>query len=43
MDQIYSLLDEVIGILARPKKQVKSAAVRVTTQVRRRKMVSRDG
>ncbi len=43
MDRIYSLLDEVIGILARPKKQAKSAAARVTTQVRHRKMVSRDG
>jgi homoprotocatechuate degradation regulator HpaR len=43
LDQIYSLLDEVIGILARPEKPVRSAAARVTTQVRRRKMVSRDG
>ncbi|HNJ47588.1 MAG TPA: hypothetical protein PK479_04110, partial [Novosphingobium sp.] len=43
MDQIYSLLDEVIGILSRPKKQVRSAAARVKTQVRRKKMVSRNG
>ena len=43
MDQIYSLLDEVIGILARPKKPVRAAAASVVPQVRRRKMVSRDG
>ena len=43
MDQIYSLLDEVIGILAQPKKPVRAAAARVVPQVRRRKMVSRDG
>lgn len=43
LDQIYSLLDEVIGILAQPKKQVKSAAARIAPQVRRKTMVGRDG
>jgi homoprotocatechuate degradation regulator HpaR len=43
LDQIYSLLDEVIGILARPKKAVRSAAARVVSPVRRKKMVSRNG
>ncbi|MET0867233.1 MAG: homoprotocatechuate degradation operon regulator HpaR [Pseudorhodoplanes sp.] len=43
LDRIYSLLDEVIGILARPKKQMKSAAARVAPQVRRKSMVSPDG
>lgn len=43
LDQIYSLLDEVIGILARPKNKVRSAAARVRPQVRRKNMVSRDG
>jgi len=43
LDRIYALLDEVIGILAPPKKQVRSAAARVAPQVRRKKMVGRDG
>ncbi len=43
LDQIYSLLDEVIAILAQPKKQVRSAAARVAPQVRRKKLVSHDG
>lgn len=39
LDQIYSLLDEVIGILARPKTKVRSAAARVVSPVRRKKVV----
>jgi homoprotocatechuate degradation regulator HpaR len=39
LDQIYSLLDEVIGILARPKTKARSAAARVVSPVRRKKVV----
>lgn len=38
LDQIYSLLDEVIGILEEPKKPVRVAAAQIRPQVRRRKM-----
>ncbi len=43
LDQIYSLLDEVIGVLSRPKKPARSAAARIPAPVRRKKMVVRDG
>lgn len=39
LDQIYSLLDEVIGILARPKTKARSAAARIVSPVRRKKVV----
>jgi DNA-binding MarR family transcriptional regulator len=37
MEQIYGLLDEVIGILEKPRPQVKSAAARSRVAVRRGK------
>lgn len=41
LDRIYSLLDEVIGILSRPKG--KAAAARIRPQVRRRDVRGRNG
>ncbi len=38
LDQIYSLLDEVIGILARPQGKVRSAAARIRPQVFRQQV-----
>jgi homoprotocatechuate degradation regulator HpaR len=37
MEQIYSLLDDVIGILEKPQPRAKSAAARARTAVRRGK------
>ena len=37
MEQIYRLLDDVIGILDKPRPQAKSAAARSRTAVRRGK------
>jgi homoprotocatechuate degradation regulator HpaR len=43
LDQIYALLDEMTGLLARPQKPVRSAAARARTQIRRKNMVARHG
>ncbi len=43
LDRIYSLLDEMIGILARPKSKARSAAARIRPQIRTRKVRVRHG
>jgi homoprotocatechuate degradation regulator HpaR len=43
IEQIYNLLDDVIGILEKPRPKVKSAAARSRATVRRGKAGTRDG